>query len=331
MNRLRVFYYVYKCQGISVAAEDLFVTPSAVSQQLKKLEEELRTVLFTRFHKRLIPTSSANRLFEIVAPLMEGLQQSMEQMDQERNEPSGKITFGAPIIFGGSHITRLIGDFREKYDKVTFDMKLGRPDKLARLVEQGDIDFAFIDDFPTKNKKDIWSGLKVTPLLEERVALVCSREYNESVLKNDHSLESLLKASYLTQQYGKLSIKKWFKHQFDAKVEKVHVILNVSNHKAIMTAVRSHLGLGIIAPHLVQRLVKRNEVIIIREKAKHPTNNISILKLANKPETMREKLFLNHIIRAAKKISDDSRQTPRGQRLGLRFIYPDPIPTDDPT
>lgn len=167
LNRLRIFYHVYQELSVTKAAGVLFVTPSAVSQQLKKLEEELQTSLFTRSHKRLIPTGSANHLFDLAAPLIEGLQTGVEQMGQTRNELSGLITFGAPTIFGGSHITRLIADFRKHHDKVAFDMKLGRPPKLANLVERGEIDFAFIDDFPTCDMKDLWSGFHVTPLLEE--------------------------------------------------------------------------------------------------------------------------------------------------------------------
>ena len=47
-NRIKVFYYIFSNQSVAKAARELNITQSAVSQQLKKLELEIKTRLFTR-------------------------------------------------------------------------------------------------------------------------------------------------------------------------------------------------------------------------------------------------------------------------------------------
>ena len=67
-NRLQVFAFVYRTGSILLAAKELHLTRSAVSQQLSKLEKELGAKLFERAHRKVRPTNAASRLYEIVHP-----------------------------------------------------------------------------------------------------------------------------------------------------------------------------------------------------------------------------------------------------------------------
>ena len=74
LNRLKLFYYVYRARSVVGAAAELNISQPAVSQQLQKLEAELKTSLFTRLHKKLVPTSAGERLFSLVSPMIDGLE-----------------------------------------------------------------------------------------------------------------------------------------------------------------------------------------------------------------------------------------------------------------
>jgi len=62
--QLELFLAVMNSSSLTRAAEKVFLSPGAVSLQLPKLEAELRTDLFVRNGKRLIPTPAALRLAE---------------------------------------------------------------------------------------------------------------------------------------------------------------------------------------------------------------------------------------------------------------------------
>jgi hypothetical protein len=59
---------VFSEKSVVGAAKALHVSQSAVSQTLQKLESEIKCPLFTRLHKRLVPTAAGERLFAIVQP-----------------------------------------------------------------------------------------------------------------------------------------------------------------------------------------------------------------------------------------------------------------------
>ena len=73
LNRLKVFHQVYVYQCIIKAAETLHISQPAVSQQIKKLEAEINVPLFTRLHKRIVPTAAAHKLFKTVNPFLDQL------------------------------------------------------------------------------------------------------------------------------------------------------------------------------------------------------------------------------------------------------------------
>ena len=177
-NRLKIFYYIYTFQSIKGAAEHVNVSPSAVSQQLKKLEEELGKQLFARPHKRLVPTASATDLFGVVSPFIHALDNHVSLMKMARDTPAGLLKIGAPVEFGKVVMPRVISGFRKMYPKVTFSLTIGRTSELLPLVQKGDLDFAFIDTYPVKEQlTGEWGGISLQPVFEEVVVLACSARY----------------------------------------------------------------------------------------------------------------------------------------------------------
>ena len=123
---------------IVAAAKGLNITRSAVSQHLKKLEDEIKTQLFTRLHKRLVPTVAADRLFAIMDPFYKELQSGLQVIKRAKIRPSGLLRIGAPVEFGKAYFPGIFASFRLLYPEVTFFLKLGDPEVLlAGLIEGG--------------------------------------------------------------------------------------------------------------------------------------------------------------------------------------------------
>jgi DNA-binding transcriptional LysR family regulator len=73
LKPLRAFCQVARLGSVSRAAEALYVSQPAVSQQLQALERELGAPLFERNGRRLLPTREGEALYELARPLVEGL------------------------------------------------------------------------------------------------------------------------------------------------------------------------------------------------------------------------------------------------------------------
>ena len=74
--QLRAFHFVATCGGFSRAAEALFLTQPAISDQVKKLEEEYDILLFNRHKKQVTLTPAGNKLLEITRRLFENESQA---------------------------------------------------------------------------------------------------------------------------------------------------------------------------------------------------------------------------------------------------------------
>ena len=295
LNRLRLFYHVHSRQSITQAAEKLHITPSAVSQQVKKLETEIKAPLFTRLHKRLVPTPAGKRLFNLVAPLIDGLKDGMHAMEKGRKEPSGLLRIGAPVEFGSIYFPHVISTYRNHNKKVAFDLELGRPSFLMPKVESGDLDFAFVDTFPTKGQYyGDYGKFSIKPVIEEQVVLACSKHYNQKTLLNNHDFDNLIGKSYISQQHNARALNNWFRHHFGKTPNTLDIVLTVANHQAVLSAVRHHVGLGIIVSHLVWKEIRSGSIVVIKGSAKQAVNRISTVQLLDKVPTLTEKSFLAH-------------------------------------
>ena len=128
LDRLKVFYHVFDKGSVISAAKSLNVSQSAVSQSLQKLENEIKSPLFTRLYKQLVPTAAGERLFATVKPFMAELDICLKTLAQSKEQPFGELRIGSPVEFGKAYFPGIVAAFRKQYPDVTFYLKLGNPD-----------------------------------------------------------------------------------------------------------------------------------------------------------------------------------------------------------
>ena len=294
LNRIKVFYQIYTTQSVAHAAKELNITPSAVSQALTKLEAELKVQLFTRLHRKLVPTSAGTQLYQTAAPLIRELEIGVDSILREREVPSGLLTIGSPIEFGISYFPGAIARFRAQYPEVLFSLKLGAPVKILPLVEAGELDFSLVDIFLTREqviggRLDRYS---FDPLLDEEVSLACSRPYYDQFILGDHSMEKLEKLDFISYEKSSLSLRSWFKHHFKKNPGRLSQVLTVNSHQAVINAIQNHLGLGVVATPVVRKEIELGLLVLIRTGQPEVINKIALAQLQDKVPTLTERTFI---------------------------------------
>lgn len=301
-NRLVVFYHIYKTQSISGAAKQLHATPSAVSQQLQKLEKEIGVRLFARPHKRVVATAEADELFSVIHPFLLSLDDVLTGFTTAKTVPSGVIRVGAPVEFGKIMMPRLIADYRVEYPDVRFQMRIGRTAELLPLVQGGELDFAYVDTFPTKMQGEKeWNGLQLQQIFQETVVLACSDTYKEQNLGEDYSYSTMKKQLYIAQQDDARAIKNWFYHAFSRRINEIDIVLTVANHQAVVNAILCDLGLGIVVAQMVKNSIASGKIQVINVGKKHPVNYVSLIQLMDKVPRLVETSFQRHIEKQIKR------------------------------
>lgn len=303
LNRLKVFHTIYANSSIVEASRQLNITQSAVSQQLKKLEGELKVQLFTRLHKRLVPTPDADNLFSILKPFFQNLEEGVRTISEGRETPSGTLRIGAPVEFGKTYFPAIIASFRREFPEVNFSLSLGGPSDLIAQLSQGTLDFAMVDVFLTQSPSvgDL-SIYSIRRIVNEEVILVGSKAYCEQALGMDFSSKNLQKANYISYKNDALALRNWFRHHFKMLSPNINIVLTVDSLQAVISGVENHIGLGIVASHLVYDQIRNGSIMQIKTDQETIVNRISLVQLQDKVPSLTERTFLRHMMREIKRI-----------------------------
>lgn len=294
-NRLKIFYYIYLEKSSTAAARRLHITQSGVSQHLQKLEFELKSALFTRSRRKLVPTAAGQRLFHIIKPFIGELEIGVKNIKKSEKSPSGYLRIGFPVEFSKNHVPGILASFREQYPDVSFFIKMGDPETLLPMVNNGKLDFAYIDIFPNAGAVfGDFSPYSVEAVLEEELVLACSKAYYDKKIKKNHSFKLLSSREYISYTLNTSALQSWFKFNFDRLPSRLNIVLTINSVQAVIEAIRCHLGLGVIVTHMISKEINDGSIVPIRIFSKKIVNKISFFQLLHKKITLSEKIFQLH-------------------------------------
>lgn len=163
LSALRAFEAAARRQSFKDAADELAVTPTAISHQIRRLEEELGTPLFVRHTRRVVPTATGRAL----ATRLGGAFDIMADAVAQARPRSGRrlATLSATLAFSARLLVPRAGEFRTLYPG--WDLRLHASDEPIDLAA-GEADVAI------RYGRGHYPGLVSVPLMAERFAPVCS-------------------------------------------------------------------------------------------------------------------------------------------------------------
>lgn len=126
-SQLKAFHHVALLGGFSRAAEALFLTQPAISEQVKKLEQDHDTLLFHRERKRVRLTEEGAKLFLFTKQYFEIEQQIEDYMSSTSAAVDGELRI---IADSAHHITFFLGDFRKRYPNISVTLRTGNTEDI---------------------------------------------------------------------------------------------------------------------------------------------------------------------------------------------------------
>ena len=163
LNSLRAFEAAARHLSFTKAAEELHVTPAAISHQIKALEEQLGVPLFRRLTRALRLTQAGQAA---LPPMRDGFDKLADAVDLLRaHEDSGAVTVSLDPSFAAKWLVPRLDRFRAAHPEL--DVRLDATDKLADF-ERDNVDLAI------RYGGGNYPGLEVERLLSEEIFPVCS-------------------------------------------------------------------------------------------------------------------------------------------------------------
>lgn len=159
--QLRAFHYVAICGGFSRAAETLFLTQPAISDQVRKLEEEYDVLLFNRHKKQVTPTAAGQQLLEITRRMFDTEQQALELLSESRALRSGTLRI---VADAAHHLLHILGQFRQKYPGIQVSVRAGNTETVISSLYSYEADIGVLGEIPIGRDFEVVK-LNSTPII----------------------------------------------------------------------------------------------------------------------------------------------------------------------
>jgi aminoethylphosphonate catabolism LysR family transcriptional regulator len=143
--QLRAFHHVAVCGGFSRAAEALFLTQPAISDQVRKLEEEYDVLLFNRHKKQVTLTRAGQQLLEITHRMFDTEQQALDLLSESRALRSGTLRI---VADAAHHLLHILGRFRDKYPGVQVTVRAGNTESVITSLFAYNADIGVLGEIP---------------------------------------------------------------------------------------------------------------------------------------------------------------------------------------
>jgi aminoethylphosphonate catabolism LysR family transcriptional regulator len=143
--QLRAFHYVAISGGFSRAAEALFLTQPAISDQVRKLEEEYDVLLFNRHKKQVILTQQGQRLLEITHRMFDTEQQALDLLSESKALRSGTLRI---VADAAHHLLHVLGRFRERYPGIKITVRAGNTETVIASLFAYEADLGVLGEIP---------------------------------------------------------------------------------------------------------------------------------------------------------------------------------------
>ena len=166
LKNLRAFCAAARHRSFKFAADELCVTPSAVSHQMKELEAALGMRLFERKTRALELTTAAHRLLDEVEPLLEALDRTLAQMARRNGRQTLRVRL--PALFANELFIPRLAAFCEANPHIDVQLDTRDP-RPAAHPPTADVSIVLADAAP--------AGMKSVRLFSSPLIAVCAREY----------------------------------------------------------------------------------------------------------------------------------------------------------
>ncbi|GFG62600.1 LysR family transcriptional regulator [Mycobacterium kubicae] len=145
LQQIRYVLAVAESRSFTRAADNMFVVQSALSQQVRKLEEELGLQIFNRTTRSVSLTPAGESLLPLLRQVVGGLDQIVVSAQALRGAVTGRLTVGMMEIPSESlDVAALMATFHTRYPDVTVTLRSGGSDLLVQATRDRKLDVAVV-------------------------------------------------------------------------------------------------------------------------------------------------------------------------------------------
>ena len=145
LKQIRYFQSVVRLGSFTAAAEEHFISQSAISQQIKALEDELGVTLLERKKRSFTLTSAGEYFYKKSLVLVADYDNIVRELQKVSGKNGELLRVGLLKGYSGKEFNSAVSKFTVKFPDVTVEVTHGNHDTLYALLRNGDIDIVLND------------------------------------------------------------------------------------------------------------------------------------------------------------------------------------------
>jgi DNA-binding transcriptional LysR family regulator len=259
-DKLRIFHAVADAGSLTHAGDTLHLSQSAVSRQIRALEESLNTTLFHRHARGLILTEQGELLFDATSAMNKRLDAAAARIRDSEEEVFGELRVTTTIAFGSLWLAPRLSALYEKYPDLRIDL----------MLEERVLDLPMREaDVAIRMKEPSQADLIRKKLMDVRMRVYASPEYvaSHGMLEN---LEDLPKHRLICQNPSAAQVSAGATLVQNLMSTGVPNLLTVNNYFGVLQAVLNNLGVGVLPDYLIEDFPQLVRVLPEIESAEVP-------------------------------------------------------------
>jgi len=268
LNKLHTFFAVAEFGGVTAAARQLALTPSAVSQGLTGLEASLGVRLFDRVGKQLLLTREGRLLHARFSSYQNELGDVLREVRNEEQSVRGTVRVGLFVGFPRDALVRFLARFAKNHPEAILRLRYGSREELRDALAEGRLDFAFALDAESPGDR-----IQATSLYEEELLLVA----RPALAKPRFDLARLSEVPVVDYYQSDPLIQRWAKHHFGKDAGALNVRVWAATTQLVLDLVKNRVGVGVVPRHMVASELERGTLRAIGPRRK-PLRDVVWLK-----------------------------------------------------
>lgn len=286
VETLKVFCDLVEMQSFSLAAERNFVTQSAVSQQVRSLEEKFKRRLLERVRgRREVRLTPAGEVFYRESKnVLESYDQLKENMNTLVGKISGVVKVATVYSVGLHELPPKVREFMQKFPSVKIDLEYSRTTRVVRDVLNGMVELGVVA-FPESRR-----GLTIVPMKSDRLVLICPPEHKLAKRKQIKVKE--LQGEDFVLFERDVPTRKATDKILKSKGVEVNKVSEFDNVETIKRAVEVGFGLAIVPYPSVKDEEKNGQLAVVKLKEKDWMRPVGVIYRADRNLSLAAKKFV---------------------------------------
>ena len=239
-DKLRIFHAVADAGSLTHAGDALHLSQSAVSRQIRALEESLGTTLFHRHARGLILTEQGELLFDATSTMAKKLDAAAARIRDSEEEVFGELKVTTTVGFGTMWLAPRLVKLYDRYPDLKIDL----------LLEERVLDLPMREaDVAIRMKEPAQADLIRKRLINIRMRLYATPEYIARAGRPER-IEDMAKHRLICQNPATPQVQAGAQLTQSVMAHGVPSPLMVNNYFGVLQGVLNHIGVGVLPDYL---------------------------------------------------------------------------------